>query len=494
MPKGNLAQHSTFLYQLAFGGLFLLIVLWASKTMLGGSTKNVKMVGVMMAGVAVVLAMDKHYWLILPLVSALGVEIPGLPFSTVEIGQIAVITVYFVRKSLSKTNEYPVKFNNDLMIVFPLMLWIFGMFCYDPCGMQIFGSTKIGGRAYLQILLGFLSFLVISSWRLGEKECKLLFWMIIIPSIINLSKTFVGKTSLLSFGPRKFSHDVGTFYEFIGFITLYIMMFSRYKLSEILGSFKKFAAVIITGALVAYSGKRMMFGWVIMTPIIKYFLTKRETGLTLVCAIIGIIIGATVVAGDLAGIYELPKSARRAFAVVSPQMREKYGIEGHEDKFRQIVHAEAERIIRENPWFGLKGLAIDAKSLYMIAFGIMGRTYGHDVGHGEARGWHGALYAYAVDFGIPCLILFLFFMVCAACKIIGFCWRYLYTTTIYQNTMLLNTAILFCLSLLTLKTSGNSTAITGYLYTYGLFLAIRNGFLEKKNESDVSVTQSNAII
>ena len=492
MPKNNLAQYSTLFYQLIFGGIFLAIILWASKTMMFGSKTNVMMVGGMMAGIAIILLMDDYYWLLLPILQATDINIPGLPFNGFEVGQIAVIIMYFVRKSVVRTKENSVSLNSDLLIVMPMILWIFGMYCYKPCGMNILESKMLGGRWYMQILLAFLSLQVMSTWRLDEKQCKTLYWAMIGTTALELTRNFVRSPDLLFFGSREFSHTSGSLYDFIGFITFFILFFSRHRLYVLVTDMKKLAMVFATGALVAYSGKRMMFGWVVMTPVFRLFLTGRDKGLSVFCAIVGIFIASMIIAGDLVGMYDLPKSARRAFATVSPKMKDKYGLEGQGDRFREIVHAEAERQIRMNPWFGLKGLAIDSTALRLANMFAGGR---YDVGHGEARNWHGAFHAYAADFGIPCLLFFLFFIVVSSVKIIKFCRRNVNITSEFQSTMLLYFSLLYCLQLITLKTSGHSSASTqGFFFVYGMFLAVRNGILTERQKANVNAVRSLADI
>ena len=484
MPKGDLSQHSTLFYQLAFGGLFLFIVMAGVKPMMYGSSMNLKLFGAMILGISMVLALDKYYWVLLPLLQTSGINIPGLPFSGFEIGELAVISVYFIRKGIRGTGERPIRLTGELISTFPLVFWIFGMFCVYPCGMNFTGSTMIGGRFYMQIFLAWLTLLVASTWRFDEKSCRVLFFCILFGSSISLVREiFSARISSSS------DADQGSAYELIGFSLFYTVMFARYNLSEILSKLWRTAVVGISVILLINSGKRAMMATIVLIPIVKVFLTGRDKLLTLFCAFLGVIGLSVVVMGDLAGMYELPKSAKRALAVVVPSYRSSREGSGMNDKFRELVHGYAIAQIKQSPWIGMKGFAVDRNTLSIMSSRSIGEnSYQQHSGHAVARNWHSLVHAYPADFGLPALLFFLIFYVKLLKTTINISWKYLPVVNTYTSAMLTYCSLQILSACFYMTTGGHSALSTqGIFFRFALFIAISNGIIYAKSQTNTNI-------
>ena len=95
MPSSGLGAYQVKIHQIVFGGLFFLIVLMGVRAMMSGGAGNLKMLAALSVSVGVVLALDKYYWVLGPLLFSSGLRMPGLPFDGKELGCILLIGVYF---------------------------------------------------------------------------------------------------------------------------------------------------------------------------------------------------------------------------------------------------------------------------------------------------------------------------------------------------------------------------------------------------------------
>ena len=204
-------------------------------------------------------------------------------------------------------------------------------------------------------------------------------------------------------------------------------------------------------------------------------MTGKERLLTFATAVFVCLFLAVAVAGDDVA-YTLPQSARRALAVVVPRYKSSHGDGGINDVFRREMREQARFIIHENPWFGRKGFAMNANETVWMNFG-RGLSSQFAI-HAYSGNWHSAWYAYAADFGIPCMVLWFLFFACSLCYayraprvvILG---RFLPTCCLYYSFHLFITAVFS-------YTSGHSSTTTiNTFLSYGMLLAIVRGYREQ---------------
>jgi hypothetical protein len=467
--RGDLSQHSTLFYQLAFGGLFLALVLSGAKSMMYGSTNDIKLLAVAAVGITAVLALDKWYWILLPVLQTAGIEASGLPFSPFELGQIAVITMYFFRKGLRNSEERPIRISGVVLASFPLVFWMFGIFCINPCGMYIFGSSMLGGRFYMQILLAWLTLLIASSWRFDERNCRVLFFCLLCGSVINIVNTVLSEATWQYVGEER-----AVAYEFIGFSTLFLLMFARYRIPEIISKFWRIAIVGISIAFVLYSGKRIRAGHVVLAPIIRVFLTGRDKVATIFCGLLAALFLSVFVMGDKANIYEVPNSVKRTLAMFVPYFKDDVRNTGLKDEFRVTMRAYATEQIKQSPWVGLKGFAINRTELLMVknSMFVTKEHYGQVV----ARNWHSTFHAYAADFGLPALLFFVLFILMELREMIKECKKCLPIAGTYSSTVMMYYSFLFILSCFTFYSFGHTATTTQNSFLFiSMFIAVRNG-------------------
>lgn len=408
MPGQNISTYQTKIYQFLFGLVVIGLGYVSVRRIAAGQVQSGRGIAAIILGLAAMILLDRRYWLLLPILSGFGLKVPGLPFSGVELGQIAVVGIHFLRLGLHR--DTAVKLDSNTWYVFPPFLWMFMIFCMNPAGMRILGTSTIGSRFYMQVALGFCAFFALASQRLTEADCKLLFRVYVFSTAFGLCRGLLipqaDPDSVIFDGTQP---ERNSRYAFIAFGTLYMFLFSRYSLQQILGSGLRLALAAIFAVLTIYSGKRQMAGRLFIIPWASVFLRRSGRGLAACASVVGAILMLFVIAGDGA-LWQTPKSAQRALSIVAPK---KYlgsaATGGSKDLFREGMRRQARIVIAEHPFVGRKGFSMD---LERSAWSLGG--FGNDAlyaGHAYSGNWHSTWYAFAADFGLPCMVLFaLFFL------------------------------------------------------------------------------------
>lgn len=455
------------IFRIAFAfGLFCVLLL-AVRSMMFGSFGKAGLILAAMFGGALVFALDDKYWVLLPFLSGSGLSVPRLPFSGTELGCLVLAAVFFVRLALRKST--PFRFNRDLAIALPVLGWMTLVWMLNPVGLAIFGSNTIGGRFYFDIALGAVALFVLSTIRMSESDAKILFFAILFGMLWALARGIIfpgaDPDAIILTGAEP---EKSTRYAFVICASIFMLLFSLLPLSSILASPVLIPLFSILAILVVYSGKRKAFAILGIAPFLRAFLLGRERLLTSVVAVFGAVFLFFAIAGDRT-LYRLPNSARRALAVVAPQYRKSAEDGGIHDYFRHEMREQARYIIQDSPWFGRKGFAMSIDQTSWILFGG-GRT-SLFASHAYAGNWHSTWYAYAADFGIPCMVLWLFFSLYVlafsyrACRrvVIG---RYLPACCLYYSMVFFVDDIFSYLS----GHSANTTM--KHFICYGMLLAI----------------------
>ena len=465
------APSTTRIYQLVFGLAFLFISYGAVRTMMFGSTTKAKQIGFMAIAFAVVMWLDKLYWLVLPLCMMLNVRVPGLPFDSAELGCIALIGIHFIRTCLHRDTKVP--WNRQILAAFPLFFWICIIWAINPAGMNIFGTSTMGGRFYFKIVLGFLSMVFLSAIRLGESECKLLFRVLVFGSLLSIVLT-VTSPGLYAASDAA-SEAPGSRYVLLSFSGLYYLVWSRYSLPEILSSLRLILIAGVSMSALALSGKRNVSASIGLYPIYRALLTGKHLTRTLVIGILAFMSLSLVVAMD-GQILQIPESTKRSLAMIYPKYRSR-AREGLHDTFRDDLRIRAREIIRNHPWVGRRGFRLELADMSWL----VGQRRGErGEGHAYTGSWHSAIYAYAADFGLPCLVFFLLFVWFN----LRFAFRYARRIPCgtYASASFLYYALSCVHGAVCMYTSGHSSFTTfDSFLRFGMLIAIANGFEYKES-------------
>lgn len=465
--KANLSSIQTKIIPLIFGLALFAIAFSAVKGMFYGNMNNVKMLaGLVIAG-GFVFALDKYYWLLFPAFSIFGVKIPGLPFNGSELGCIFLIGIYTLRLALQK--ERTTKPCMPLLLCFPFLLWIFTVWCLNPTGFAIFGSSTIGARFYIKIVLSFFACCVMCTKVINENDAKKLFFVIVAAQIVQ-SFISIFAAGLISAEVAEEDRGIGR-YEYLFALSLYSIIFCRYSLSDIFKSVWKILLVSIFALLTIYTGKRRAIGTLLLLPLLRVFFTGKDKMLTFACVCFATFVLIFTIAADGA-FYELPPSVKRSLSVVVPKYRQS---DVTQDVFRYEIRKIGKELIKESPWFGRKGFAIDFRETAWI-LSSKGDLY---EGHAYAGNWHSTWYAYACDFGVPCMILFIFpfvYSLVYSYKLVKKCeygsWSFFcvlyYSFSVY---------IFAIFSYTSGHSSGSTTAL---LFNVAMLVALDNGLKQDK--------------
>lgn len=465
--KANLSSIQTKIIPLIFGLALFAIAFSAVKGMFYGNMNNVKMLaGLVIAG-GFVFALDKYYWLMYPAFTIIRIKIPGLPFDGAELGSLSIVSVYILRLALQK--ERTTKPCMSLLLCFPFLLWIFIVWCLNPTGLAMFGSTTIGARFYIKIVLSFFACCVMCTKAINGSDAKKLFFVIVAAQIVQ-SFISIFAAGLISAEVADEDRGVGR-YEYLFALSLYTIMFCRYSLSEIFKSWWKFLLVSIFALLTIYTGKRKSIAILLLLPLLRVFFARKDKLLTTICVCVAVFVLIFAVAAD--GVfYELPPSVKRSLSVVVPKYRQSQVVL---DEFRYEVRNRGNELIKESPWLGRKGFAMDFRETAWI-LSAQSNLY---EGHAYAGNWHSTWYAYACDFGLPCMILFIFpfvYSLVYSYKLVKKCeygsWPFV--CVLYYSFSLYIFAIFS-------YTSGHSTGSTNaLLFNVAMLVALDNGLKQDK--------------
>lgn len=253
MPSSGIGSYSVKIHQIAFGGLFFLAVAMAVRAMAYGGTANVKLLAAASIGVSIVLALDKYYWVLCPFLFASGISIPGLPFDGKELGVLSLVGVHFIRQAMRK--ERPIRLTGPIVAALPIFAWIVFIWCLNPTGIAMFGSSSIGARFYVQIILGLLALLVLSTLRFTERDCQVLFYVLLLAAAVAFARSIINQhLSSQSLGGDQ--GEATNRYELLGVMPFYTLLFARYSLRQITSSLWRLLALLGLAAMAVYTGKR----------------------------------------------------------------------------------------------------------------------------------------------------------------------------------------------------------------------------------------------
>lgn len=461
----SIEAYRTRIHQILFGLVFVCIAAASVKGLVLGAVSSTKRIGTLAVLLGIVLGLDKRYWILCPAFAALGMAIPGLPFDSMEAGCLALVGVHLVRVALHAAP--PIRLHIHFLICLPMFLWMAIIGITHPVGLNILGSSSIGGRFYFKVALGFATLLVLSNLRFREQDARLLFKILTVGFVIVAPLRFLRPymaTDMADEIPNAITH-----YRFLFALPAYFLLFSRFSLKEILSSAWKFALTAFCGICVLYSGKRSASATLALLPFVRTFVLREQRRFTIGMATVGFILLSLLVAMDGHGI-RLPNSMKRPLAIVFPKYRNNHGFEGFRDTFREGMRQEARTVIRNNPLFGRCGYRMSREETVWM----LGGKGSFSSGHAYAGSWHSAIFSYPADFGIPCFFFWLAFLLYSLVLSVRISrssppGSYHSACSMYYTLGLFHTAIFA-------YTSGHSSITTfSMCVNYGMVLALWNG-------------------
>ncbi len=449
--------------RIGFVLVFLVAVLYGVRSMMFGSRSVAGIIAGLSVILAAVLVLDREYWILLPLISSSGLSIPKLPFSSIELGCLTLVSVFCARTVLRRDSYHFESFHYVLWAA-PYFCWCAVIFCLNPVGLHIFGSTMIGGRHYFHIFLGFVTLMVLSQIEFSEKGLKILFFGLIVCAFV---QSFLGIFGFLE--ESEDAAEIHTRYYLVAFGTALSLVLCRFNLSRIILSPGLFLFCLFCSGLVLLSGKRTTVGTLLLAPFVLMFLRRREYRLTIGCAVFGAIVLSFLVIGH-GRLYTLPYSVQRGLSFLPGKWERQLERLGFEDDFRAELQRRAKRIIHEHPWVGRKGLAMDVRDISWIVFytGARDTQFG---GHEVAGNWHNKFYGMWADFGAIAPFAWYGFVIAVA--VWGFRRRNFYLDDSYASTFFRYWLYSMMLDLV-LAYGHSANTPFGRWQTFGCLLALHN--------------------
>ena len=297
----------------------------------------------MLVGIGVVLAVREKIWVLIPIAWGLVGQIPslGLPFSARDL-VVLFIFVSFLMLTAFKVVRSRQKFGVLDTLAIIMMLYLLASWIRNPVGVDALGSERVGGRPYLNCIIGALSYWVLSrvSVRAGSANrlaiamaggrmvegvlAQFLAWFPLLSGFI--SAYYVSGIFTLAEGLNSAPIPGAESTERLGYLVgigqpLLQYLFARHRLDSLLNPLRPWWPLLITGALcVLFSGFRsalfLCLGYLVLSG---YFyrgsIEVMRIGLILFCALVIMAIGN----GTL---FNLPLSAQRALSWLPGQWDE----------------------------------------------------------------------------------------------------------------------------------------------------------------------------
>ena len=401
MPRFTSAS-STTIYQISFS-LFLLTVMYSAvRSMMFDARSSVQMLVAGIIAVTVILVLDDKYWVLSAFLFGFYDSIPMTRFTGAELGSLILVTACFARRTMHKDiavsgGKFPV------YAAIPFMIWMGVVWSQNPTGMKILGSSSYGGRFYFKVILAFLALCFLSTMSLGERDCRLFCLATFLGNLVFAFRVYIFG------GGMDIFESANTHYQFIRLSFVAPLFLSRFTAPELLASRLPLIGFLLCFGLSVYSGNRTAGMRPVMAGVLAPFLLRRDRCKTIGLILCAAVILAVIVVGH-GRVWRLPFAIQRSLSFLPGKWDRRLESYGFNDIFRANLRYVARQHIRENPWFGDGGFAINAESLRWAVFSGGGPNALAE-GHALGRNWHNVWLGMAADFGIPMSVAWGIFIV-----------------------------------------------------------------------------------
>ena len=391
MPRFSSASPVK-IYQVVFS-LILLAIMWSAvRSMMFGVRFSAKMLIAAMVGVAIILALDDKYWVLSAFLFGFYETIPMIKFTGAELGSLILVSACFVRRTIHR--DIAVNGNKTpILVALPFMLWMGIVWSQNPVGMQILGSSSMGGRFYFKVILAFLSLCCLSTMGFSERDCRTLCLATALGTVFFVFRAYLVRGGMDVFGSG------GSHYQFIRLSFVAPLFLARFTAPELLASRWPLIGFLLCFGLSVYSGNRTAGMRPVLAGVLAPFFLRRDQVKTIGLFLCVAMVLAMVVAGH-GRVWRLPFSVQRALSFLPGKWDRRLESYGFKDQFRSELRYWAREHIRENPWFGDGGFSLNSENMRWILF----TAHGFDAsiaGHVFSRNWHNVWLGMAADFGIP---------------------------------------------------------------------------------------------
>jgi len=364
-------------------------------------------------GLGTLLALGKHYWLLIPF--SLGAKFPAVPLGgrSLEFPEIAIAGCALLFILRVATRKEKLQVFRSINIPFLLFIfWVGMVFLLNPIGLAMLGSNIGGGRFYLKLGLAFASFVILSSRTYSERDIKWVLGLLVFGAFFGM---IYGIGAYAALGPQ-IDPNTGmviegfyTWHQVLSWpaFTIAFLIFARWSPGDVF-SFQRpqlIVAYSLCIIVVLLSGKRMALLAVMLAPVLSAVM-YRQYRYIFVAIIILMGVMFTVIAGQ-GQWFKLPLVAQRTLSWLPGDWdAELQHIAGGTDEWRAELRRIAIANIQRDPWIG-RGFAVDLQDT-MTAIGMQMRGGDMEIqvaAYALGRSWHNTWLGYAADFGIPFAII-----------------------------------------------------------------------------------------
>lgn len=292
------------------------------------------------------------------------------------------------------------------------MVWVLFIFCLYPSGLGAFGSTTMGGRFYLKLLLAFMAFVIISSREITDKDCKWVVVFIIGGSIVSASYnifSFFRGASDDVFAMDSGPDDFYTWHQNLSGPALAIsfILFAWKKPREILGFRHPILLLLYIAAIgfTLFSGKRTAIIAVFLAPLVSA-IVFRQYGYLFI-GLFGAIVFSLVVIFGHGNLFQFPLQIQRTLSWLPADWDSEFRhMEHGKDSFREGLRRFAMENIERYPIIG-RGFTVDYSEVIrqITATKYVGGGDSLAAPYAIGRAWHNTWLGYAADFGIPLSVI-----------------------------------------------------------------------------------------
>lgn len=138
-----------------------------------------------MVGVAIVLSLGKHYWMIIPLATPFtgSIGLIRIPFSYSELGAIATIGLFLLYLAMHKQHFGMEIRLIDWLLVINLLI-LLQAYLRNPAGMLFANAEIIGARAYFTVLVSVFCYIILAHSRMTHWQSRNFAYLVCIPMIV----------------------------------------------------------------------------------------------------------------------------------------------------------------------------------------------------------------------------------------------------------------------------------------------------------------------
>ncbi len=455
--------------QIGFVLVFVAAILYAVRGMMYGSTMVTKLLAVGLLGASLIFVLDERYWLLPVFLFGFFRTIPQLKFTGAELGSLILIAMFFVRLALRR-DHWTKGYCWYAVAALPFLAWMCLIWSMNPVGMNLFGSSKIGGRFYFKVILAFLTMLCFSFKKFDESDCKYLAWTMSLGYL-----TFV--LSSILWGDKDEMGLVDTVhYDFIRLSFIAPVFLCRFTVPELFVRFWPFMGVLTCFCLSVYSGNRTASARPVLVGLMAPFFLRRDRLRTMLICVVGMFALTILVYGQ-GRTWNLPYAVQRSFSFLPGKWDWRLRNYGFQDNFRKKLRMYAREHIAERPWFGDGGFSLDYEEM---AWTASNRDQESINLHVLSRNWHNVWLGMAADFGIPLSVAWALFM--AVLLLHGLKDAKRLPSRSWHETMYLYFYLLIVTEFVNFFFNGGHSAKTAeliFIWT-GLMTAVRNGIYNRE--------------